>query len=345
MLEKTARMSSPLKILAIQFKYFGDAVLMTPALRAIREQFPQCELHLLVPEETAPLFEHLPCLSRLWPMPRRRGRATLAQTWPVIRTLRREGFDRSVDFASNDRGAIASFLIGARERLGWEVPGGFWGRKFCYTRRIRPETETLHESAQLIRLLSAWSIPPSHSLETEIYSDPALTGAAKKILPAQRAVVCHVASSQPKKEWPLKHWAKFHRLASDAGWEIVFTTARGHREQSLMTEVQKIAPSAVILPLIAELPLFLAVLKRAAVFISGDTGPLHFAAGLGVPTISLFGPSPPARWAPQGPRHHILTGTSCSCSGHSAVCQSQAHCLAAISPEQVLDCLRIAGRH
>ena len=342
MLEKTARMNPPPKILAIQFKYFGDAVLMTPALRAVRGQFPQCELHLLVPEEITPLFEHLPCLNRLWPMPRRRGRAALAQTWPVIRALRRERFDRSVDFASNDRGAIASFLIGAKERLGWGERGGFWGRKFCYTRRTRPETETLHESAHLVRLLSGWNVPPPPSLEAEVHADPALAEAAEKILPSRHAVVCHVASSQPKKEWPLAHWAKFHRLASEAGWEIAFTTARGQREQSLMAELQKLAPGALVLPLIAELPLFLAVLKRAAVFISGDTGPLHFAAGLGVPTISLFGPSPPERWAPIGPRHRILAGASCPCSGHSAVCHSQAHCLAAISPEQVLDCLRTA---
>lgn len=84
----------PEKILAIQFKYFGDAVLMTPALRAMRERFPQSELHVLIPEEVAPLLRHLPWLNRVWPMPRRRGRMSLTQTWPVIRALRRERFDR-----------------------------------------------------------------------------------------------------------------------------------------------------------------------------------------------------------------------------------------------------------
>ena len=126
----------PEKILALQFKYFGDAVLMTPALRAIRDHFPNGELHLLVPEEIAPLFQHLPWLDRVWPMPRRRGSASLGQTWPVVRALRRERFDRSVDFASNDRGAILSFLIGARRRLGWAQRGGFFGRRFCYNQRV-----------------------------------------------------------------------------------------------------------------------------------------------------------------------------------------------------------------
>jgi heptosyltransferase III len=327
------------KILAIQFKYFGDAVLMTPALRAIREQFPQCELHLLVPDEIAPIFAHLPWLNRVWAMPRRRGRSNLSETFPMIRDLRRERFDRSVDFASNDRGAIASLLIGAKERLGWDERGGFWGRRFCYSRRVAPETKPLHESAHLLHLLSGWNIPPPSSLEAEIHPAPALAEAAKKKLPAENSIICHAASSQPKKEWPLRHWAALHRMATAAGRHVVFTTPRGEREQSLMREFSKLAPDAIILPMIGELPLFLAVLQRGAVFVSGDTGPLHFAAGLGVPTVSLFGPSPPERWAPIGARHQWLKGSNCSCSGHSAVCQIEAHCLAAISPEQVLECL------
>jgi ADP-heptose:LPS heptosyltransferase len=244
-----------------------------------------------------------------------------------------------VDFASNDRGAITSFLIGAKKRLGRAESGGFFGRKFCYTECVAPVTKIQHESAKLAQLLSGWNIPPLN-LEAEIRADPNLADTAKGILSGERAVFCHVASSQPKKEWPLGHWAKLHRLASEGGWQVVFTTARGAREQLLMVELAKLAPDAVILPLIAELPLFLAVLQRAAIFISGDTGPLHFAAGLGVPTISLFGPSSPAIWAPVGERHQALTGGVCSCDGNSAVCTSQSHCVAAISPEQIWDCLQ-----
>ena len=321
------------KILAIQFKYFGDAVLMTPALRALREHFPPCELHVLVPEELAPLFQHLAWLDRVWPMPRLRGRMSLTQTWPVIRALRREQFDRLVDFATNDRGAIVSLLIGARQRLGWAERGGFWGRQFCYNQRVAPPIETLHEAARLTYLLAAWGIAPP-SLEPEIRADPALSGAAEKFL-TERTVLCHVASSQPKKEWPLWCWAELYRLATGAGIRIAFTTATGEREQSVMIALKKLAPDAPVLPAISELPLFLAVVNRAAVFISSDTGPLHFAAGLGVPTIALFGPSSAAQWAPVGKRHQALTGSPCGCDGNSAVCYAAKHCLAAIPPEEV----------
>ena len=339
-----------MKILALQFKYFGDAVLMTPALRALREHFPSAEIHLLAPAEIAPLFQHLPWLNRVWPMPRRRGRVSLRETWPLLRALRRERFDRSVDFASNDRGAILSVLIGAKKRLGWDERAGFLGRRFFYTDRVAPDKNPPHESARLARLLSGWQIPPSVSLEAEIRADPALAAAAQKILPHEHAVVCHVASSQPKKEWPLAHWAEFCGYwQRPRGQNVVFTTARGERENALIANLQHLLkrtgkmPVPLILPEISELPLFLAVLARAGVFISGDTGPLHFAAGLGVPTISLFGPTSPARWAPVGARHQVLTGTICGCEGNAVHCTSTRHCLAEITPPDVLAALSKAA--
>jgi heptosyltransferase III len=329
----------PEKILAIQFKYFGDTVMMTPALRAIRSHFPKSELHVLVPEEIAPIINHLPWLNRVWPMPRRRGRARISQSWPVIRALRRERFDRSVDFAGNDRGAIISILIGARQRLGLLSPGGFLGRRLCYNQHVMPAPVTQHESLRLAHVLSAWDIAPPSSPELEIRTDPAMDTIAASLLP-ERTVLCHIASSQPNRQWPVQHWAGFYQLAAAVGWRLAFTTATGAREQALTDELKKLAPDALVLPVVPELAQFLAVLKRAEVFISGDTGPLHFAAGLGVPTISLFGPSSPARWAPMGARHRVLMGSPCPCGAGASVCHSANFCLAAVSPEQVFDSLR-----
>ena len=203
-----------------------------------------------------------------------------------------------------------------------------------------PAAKLQHESARLVRLLSGWQVPPPASLEAEIRSDPSVAAAAKGILPDEYAVICHVAAGQPKKEWPLAHWAKLHRIAIEAGRRVVFTTARGEREAALITELKQLAPDAVILPLVKELPLFLAVLARAEVFISGDTGPLHFAAGLGVPTISLFGPTSPALWAPIGSRHQFLAGSPCQCDGKWDMCRNTSHCLAAITPQTVFERLQ-----
>ena len=185
-------------------------------------------------------------------MPRRRGRADLERDLADHPRLRREHFDRSVDFASNDRGAILSFLIGARQRLGWAEPGGFLGRQFCYNQRVAPENKV----AARIRAAGAAACPAGNI-------QPPLAGSrnprgpgcwrttAKKLLPAERAILCHVASSQPKKEWPLAHWAALHQMAAagDRNW---FSPPRvGEREAALMTELKRLAPDAPVLPPIA----------------------------------------------------------------------------------------------
>lgn len=325
-----------MKILAIQFRYFGDTVLMVPALRALKEHFRDCTLHMLVPQEVVPLLQHLPWLARVWGMPRTRGRARFPQTWPILRALRREHFDRSVDFGGNDRGAILSLLCGARERLAPLTEKGFLGRRFCYTQTIPPADLNQHEVRRNLRVLSAWNVPPPHSLALEIHADPTLESVAKRILP-ERGIVCHLATGQPKKEWPIRHWAELFQKASARGLRLIFSTGQGSREQSLLEQFRKLAPAAPILPTLPNLAEFLAVLKRADLFIGGDTGPLHFAAGLGVPTISLFGATSATLWAPSGPQHQLLAGGPCHCGGDTGVCRAQQHCMAAISPDEVLN--------
>ena len=123
----------------------------------------------------------------------------------------------------------------------------------------------------------------------------------------------------------------------------MFSTGIAPREQALLEDLKQRVPEVPALPVLPDLSTFLAVLKRARLFISGDTGPLHFAAGLGVPTIGLFGPSPAVKWAPLGDPHRALQAGNCTCGGDTSVCLSASPCMAAISPEAVLRLLVEAG--
>jgi heptosyltransferase-3 len=324
-----------MKTLAIQFRYLGDAALMTPALRAIAEQFPDTELHVLVAEEAAPLLEHLPWLEHVWRLPRVRGRAAIRKSWPVIKALRREHFERTVDFGGNDRGAIISLLCNARERLGFLNPGGFIGRRFCYTKTITI-LKGDYEAIRNLRLLSAWAIAPPARSEIEIRPDPAHASLAERLLP-RPTILCHLTASQPKKEWPMAHWTELYRRATEAGRELIFSTGISPREQAALQELKNRTPGVPTLPPLPDLAAFLAVLKRARLVITGDTSVLHFAAGLGVPTISLFGPSSPQRWAPLGTRHRLLQADGCACGTQTSVCLNSTPCMATISPRTVCD--------
>ena len=334
-----------MKILAIQFKSLGDAVLVVPALEAIRVRFPSCQLHVLVSDRAAPLLQSLPWINRIWIMPRVRSRARIKQNWPLIRALRAERFDYSVDFASNDRGAVLSLLCGARERIGLDYPG-FWGKRFCFTQRVTPAPISQHEARRNFRILSVWNITPPELLEVKIKPDPSLAGVAKIHLP-EKNILCHMGAGMPKKQWPVQHWAAFYQQASASGFKLAFTAGENAREQALVVELKALLPEAPILPAfnIAE---FLAVLSRAQALVAGDTGPMHFAASLGVPFVALFCASLFAQWKPLAQNCSILHGTPCTCEGAWHDCRSTSHCLASIEPSQVLERLisvLAAGRH
>ncbi|MGB9082173.1 MAG: glycosyltransferase family 9 protein, partial [Desulfuromonadaceae bacterium] len=86
-----------------------------------------------------------------------------------------------------------------------------------------------------------------------------------------------------------------------------------------------------------------AVIARSRLVISGDSGVLHIAAGLDIPTVSLFGPSSAAKWAPQGDRHVVmsrhLSCAPCSIFGTIPPCPIAARCISAISPDEVIEAI------
>ena len=329
------------KILALQFKSLGDALMMIPALQAIRRRYPDCALHVLAPESVGPLLQNEPSLTKLWLIPRVRGRALFKQSWPVIRALRAERFDRSVDFGGNDRGAIMSFLCGARERLAPFYEKGFVGRRFCHTRYVPPQLrQDCHEALRLLDFVSVWDItpPPESDISIQLHTSPEWDVSAEKILPLE-TILCHIGSSVQKKEWPVGHWAAFYRMATAAGYKLVFNTGSNPREMALLQELKNLVPEIITLPPL-DLATLLAVIKRARACVSNDTGPMHFAAGLNVPTIGLFGFTPPIRWRPIGAQHRVIQSPKCTCDDSSHFCKSSPHCMAGIQPEEVFAALQ-----
>jgi ADP-heptose:LPS heptosyltransferase len=102
-----------------------------------------------------------------------------------------------------------------------------------------------------------------------------------------------------------------------------------------MEHLKTLVPEIKILPPL-KLAEFIAVLKEAHAVITNDTGPMHFAAALGVPMVALFGPTSVTKWAPLSERARILRAENCTCHFTLHDCASAVHCLTRIAPEAVL---------
>ena len=330
----TRMASQRLKILTVQFKSLGDTVVSIPTLTAIRRRFPDCELHALVPEPSVPLLQHHPALNRVWGVPRAPGKAQLRLYWPIIRKLRAERFDKAVDLGGNDRSAIMMFLSGAPERLGALQKKGFLGKRLLFTHPVTPLPQDVHESFRLLHTVTPWNISPPEKIEINIHTDPAIVNPLPRD-PSKRTVICNPGAASPKKQWPIAHWAKFHRLATGRGFDLVYIRGVSPFEEEMIRDLQTLVPDAKILPKL-DLPPLLAAIQSVDAMISNDTGPMHFAAGLGVKTVALFGPSLHKRWYPAGAERRVLVAENCECIWGTFVCRRKNHCLAEITPEAVL---------
>lgn len=328
-----------LKVLAIQFKYLGDAVILTPALKALTTQVPNIELHVLVAAEVAPLLENLPWVAKIWAIPRQRGKAKIWHTLPFIAALRRERFDQSIDFGGNDRGALLSYLSGAKTRVGSVDRGDpKFLQRIGYTQIINRKDPGAPYFDLHFELLNALKIRRPDQLKLEINSDNFDLGLVSEIIP-KNSIICHISTSQPKKDWPLSHWQALYHLADKNGLKLVFSAGPNERERKLLSELKVLIPDAEILPSVNTLKLFLCILKSSKMFICGDTGPLHFAEGLGVPVIGIFGVGNSLRQvAPIYDQERLICSSGCNCDllvNHSDVCKSSDPCMASIQPEVV----------
>jgi heptosyltransferase-3 len=328
------------KILAIQFKYFGDAVFLTPALLAIKDKFPSSEIHLLVAKEIAPIFNNLNYIKKIWAVPRKRGKFNLFELLPFIRAIRAYDFDRVVDFGGNDRGAIFSLLSGSKIRLGLMEGSPKILQKICYTDLVDSYSLPSNYILKNLSLLNSWDIQKKLSTDPQIISNPYFRKQAQRILKG-RSVICHLGTSQPKKEWSIKNWQELYVNFRARGMAVAFSSGNSERERALLLALKKLEPSIFILPIIRDLELYLAVLNEAELVISGDTAPLHFSHALGVKVIGLFGIHGSKKYAaPIYSLNEKVLSNACLCVGdleHYETCMIKKSCMESIKPNQVLN--------
>jgi ADP-heptose:LPS heptosyltransferase len=326
-----------MKILAIQFQYLGDAVFMTPALQSIKNFYPGSELHVLVANEVAPILKHVDYIDKLWSASRIRGQLNILDQLPLIYHLRVENFDRIVDFGGNDRGAFYSFLIGSRVRLGIiNKPKNIFHR-ISYNQKVFLSELPSSYIDKYIYILRSWGIRKNY-FSTKIAFNKNLVFDAKAKL-NNRKIICHITTSQSKKEWPILFWFEFYKIAKAEKYDLIFSSGPSEREINLLKQLKSYDKNIEIMEPITNLELFIAIISQADIMISSDTGPLHFAAALGLKTLGLFGINGSVNQAsPNYKEENKIISKPCKCLDdleHYDICKSKLSCMSTILPRDV----------
>jgi lipopolysaccharide heptosyltransferase I len=304
------------RILIVKLSSFGDVLHALPTLEALRTVYPTGHLTWLVEAAYAPLLEDHPALDRVWPAPRLRpgrilrgGNPTLL--YRLLRRLRAEHFDLIIDLQGLLKSAVWVALARGARKVGYDRTRE--GSYRVLSERVAPferEAHAVRRYLNLAHYLGAWPAPPRFRLGLGDRLD------VSNLLPDQAGrdlVVLHPGARWPSKLWSASSWARLgDRLSRESRLALAITGSAADQElaAAILQEMQEPVLNLTGRTSLAELA---AVLRRARLAVTTDTGALHLAAALGTRTVALFGPTAPWRTGPFGEGHEVVRlGLDCS---------------------------------
>jgi len=333
------------RILVIRTDRIGDVVLSTPVIKNLRENFPQSFIAMMVRPYTKDIVEGNPFLDEVIVYDKDGKDKSILATLRFVFNLKRYKFDLAIILHPTNRVHIISFLAGIPKRVGYRKKLGFLNTDRLEEKKYLGEKHELEYNLDLLRYLKIeiydknLFVPIDREAEERIESFLQIHG-----LKENDFVVVHPGASCPSKIWPPENFAFVcDSLMRDFGLNVLIVTDK--KDSCWGESVQRFMEYNPILALgefsLKELAV---VLKKAKLFISNDSGPVHIAVAVGTPVISIFGRKQPGlspkRWGPLGEKDIVLhKDIGCQeCLAHS--CKIGFKCLREIKPQEVIEAVK-----
>jgi len=328
------------KIIVVDLGFLGDSVHLAPALWEIKRHYPRAELHTLSAEVGSEVLRLAPCVDRAWAFPLGPKSPPWWRHWDVIRALRRERFEVAFNFSGADRTIFLTALTGAKWRLGHPAGRNHFWNPWLIADWTAQQDQSLPVFEQRRQVLAAAGFA-LESARFDLRTDEAATLWAAANVPAE-AIHLSVNASTHLKEWPLEHCIALVKnlLQKQTQLRVIATGSRREREQArLQSLAQGVNDARLQIHTGLTVAQLAALLGRCRLHVGPDSGVIHLAMALGVPTFSLFREyGGLAEWLPRGAAHRHLTAPCRCVTERPPTCEKleQAACLAGISPAAVM---------
>jgi ADP-heptose:LPS heptosyltransferase len=336
------------EILVLRLDRIGDLLMSLPALADLRRAYPGAHIRLAVGRWSEEIARRAPVDEVLvWSAPwvgrPSEGAETWRALWAHARALRASRPDLALDLQGDVRASGLMALTGARDRVGYANTGG--ARLLT---RVVPLDETVSWIEQNRRAVAAAAGPAAIGSGARV---ELLTAAdrqrARDLLAAagldghRPLVGLHASGGRPVKQWATGRWREVaQRLQREFG--AVFLLTGTAADRPLAEEVARGVGGAVH-DFTGRLSLIdsLAVIGALDLFLSADTGPMHMAAAVDAPSVSVFGPSDPRRYFSGGTggpdTRHVVVRADLWCAPCNLIRRPPDECVGAEGPE----CLRL----
>ncbi len=347
------------RILLIRPDHLGDVLLTTPAIHALRKALPNTEIHALVGPWSASVLANysevdlvltlpFPGFSR---HPKDNWRSPYQLAWTTARHLRHIGYNSAIIFRPDHWwGALVTYLAGFPERIGYSLAdtGPFLNHKV--------EHQDTHTVVQSLRLVEKWTgaLNPQDALY-HFPIDPAdqsyVEGYLQEwgIKPGDRIICIHPGSGTRVKQGQDENWAIVADILTEQLDARVIFTGGDHELNLVKRITSHMKHPSVVIAGETHVGQLAALFARSKVVIGPDSGPLHLAAAVHTPTVTLFGPADPFEFGPWGPSDkHLIVTSDIGCRPCRIIDWADDNlenhpCVREITIAQVLDAARRAA--
>jgi heptosyltransferase I len=341
---------SKFRLLVVRLGAMGDILHALPAVTALRRAHPSWVMgwviepnwrHLLTTANgtpAEPLTASQPLVDQLHLAPVKAwGRSPLSgRTTREIKELRASlksaGYDAVVDFQGAVRSASLGCLSGAVRRIGESKPRE-WAAKWLFTERVSTTgRHVIEQDVEVAAAVAGDALEPEPPLlpvdpHAETWCDGLFAPLA-----SDPVALLNPGAGWGSKRWPVERYAAVAASLAGRGFRVLVNAAPGEEE---LAEAIKAQSNRAAMPVRCSLPQLIAINRRVALAIGGDTGPIHLACALGRPVVGIYGPTDPARNGPYGTRFKVLR-SPLSQRNHARLDEPEAGLLT-ISSEAVLE--------
>ncbi len=305
---------NPENILIIRLSAIGDVVNVLPALRLLRSHFPNSKITWLVEDRASEILTDHPDIDEVIIYPRKKWQSDIlkinkslniiSESLSFYKRLRRNHYDLVIDFQGNLKSAVMNLITGSGNRLGF---GKGHCKEFNYLStqfQAYPVGIKIHRIEKNLSLLKELDIETKFQRpelpvckEDEEYISEFINKNANPSLPI---IIIHPGTSKfgSFKQWsPLNYTLLADMILEKYEANIIFTWGPDDFDavKEIIKNMKQKAFSACETKSIKQL---IALIKRATLFIGGDTGPLHIASIMDIPVVGIYGPKDPAIYGP-----------------------------------------------
>ena len=333
------------RILIINVNWLGDVIFSSPFIRAIRETYPDSYIACVTPPRCRDILTANSRLNELIILDENGAEGSFLGKMKFALKLRGEKFDTAFILHRSFTRALMTVLAGIKERVGYDTKR----RGILLTKRLVLPSEDIHKVEYFLKLADAVGADTSKKDYEFFITEPDRIRTDRILETAGVDYSDKIVILNPGGNWNPKRWStdRFSQLADALiekyGIKIVITGAE--KDEILADEISKgMKNKAISICGKTNIRELAAVLERAKLVISGDSGPMHIAVSVRTNVIALFGPTSTEITGPYGNGNYavIKRDVGCEIPCYDSSCNDN-RCMKSITVENVMDTIENRG--